>query len=249
MKLSVIVPSYREAENLELILSQLVGVLSSTGIEYEICIVDTETAMDNTADVCAGFKEVRYYNRTNGNFYGDAVRTGIRNFEGEFALVMDADGSHSPEYIPQLLTCSADTCADIVIGSRYCKGGNSDNGFFLKVMSKIVNSVYSFMFRLKVKDVSNSFRLYKKDVLKNLELECNNFDIVEEILIKARLNNKAILITEVPINFNKRGKGKSKRSFAKFVISYVKSIFKLKKIERKAKKEFKKNAGRKAESN
>lgn len=135
-----------------------------------------------------------------------------------------------------------ETKADIVIGSRYCKGGKSNNGIILKFFSKIVNGVYSVAFKLKVKDVSNSFRLYKTEYLKGLALDCNNFDIVEEILVKLNLFNEDLLSQEIPINFLKRNEGKSKRKLFKFIVSYLKTLLKLKKFERSYKKEKRRSA-------
>ena len=98
-------------------------------------------------------------------------------------------------------------------------------------MSLIVNTCYRIVFSLKVKDVSNSFRIYKSDMLKSVNLECNNFDIVEEILIKLSSKYKNIKIKEIPIYFNKRLYGKSKRHLIRFIFSYIFSIIKLYRIK------------------
>ena len=98
-------------------------------------------------------------------------------------------------------------------------------------MSLIVNICYRTVFSLKVKDVSNSFRIYKSEMIKSINLECNNFDIVQEILIKLSRKYKNIKIKEIPIYFNKRLYGKSKRHLIRFIFSYIFSIIRLYKIK------------------
>ena len=100
--LCVVIPAYLEEENLRLILPRIGNVLRSMSLEYEILVIDTCEPIDQTPNVCAQYLDVRYINRTRGNFYGDAVRTGIREANAHYVLFMDADGSHTPEFIPRL---------------------------------------------------------------------------------------------------------------------------------------------------
>ena len=229
MRISVILPAYKEAENLEKILPRLHESLKKINVPYEILVVDTMQPMDQTEEVCQK-NHCTYVNRQGGNLYGDAIRTGIRRAEGEYLVVMDADGSHDPDDIQRFYTETTNNDYDLVIGSRYCKGGNSHNGIILKFMSWILNVTYRIIFHLDVKDVSDSFRLYRASQLKALKLECENFDIVEEILIRLSLKYKKLRIKEVPIYFNKRVYGESKRDLVKFIGSYLKTIGRLLKI-------------------
>ena len=184
--------------------------------------------MDDTYEVCKNNNAV-YIKRENGNSYGDAIRTGITKSKGKYILIMDADGSHEPKSICKLYNKTNEDY-DLVIGSRYIKGGKTDNNFILKLMSWLLNVTYKFIFNLKVNDCSNSFRLYKSEKLKKLNLVCNNFDIVEEILIKLFKYNKNILVSEVPNHFKKRDEGVSKRDLIKFVFSYINTIKRLKRL-------------------
>ena len=155
--------------------------------------------------------------------YGDAIRTGFAEANGTYSVVMDCDGSHEPkELIPML--ARADSGADLVIGSRYVKGGHTDNNAILRFMSFCVNLAYRFIFGLKVHDVSDSFRVYRTEQVKPLNLECDNFDLVEEILIRLSLSVPSIQISEHPISFRKRQFGESKRDLVKFILSYIKTI-------------------------
>ena len=180
MELSIILPSYLEQKNLEVILPKLKTSLDELNLKYEILVIDTVEKMDDTPAVCQQ-NQVRYINREGGNSYGDAIRTGISKAQGKKVIFMDADGSHDPAFIKQMWE---NTNQDLVIASRYIEGGTSDNSPILILMSKIVNFGYAFVLNIKCKDVSNSFKMYEGQHLKELTLRCENFDVVEEILFK-----------------------------------------------------------------
>ena len=230
MELSVILPSHSEAKNLKEILPNIHSVLEQMNIDYEILVIDTMLPIDDTKIICEK-KGVICIPRENGNLYGDAIRTGFKYSKGKFVVTMDADGSHNPSDIMLFYTKIKNNC-DLIIGSRYIEGGKTHNGFILKAMSWVLNLSYSIVFRLRVKDVSNSYRMYKGDQIRGLRLECNNFDIVEEILIKLSLSKDQYKILEVPVNFAKREEGKSKRNLWIFVFSYIQTMIRLYIIKR-----------------
>jgi len=223
--LCVVIPAYLEEENLRVILPRIGNVLRSMNLDYEILVIDTCEPIDQTPNVCAQYLDVRYINRTPRNFYGDAVRTGIREANAHYVLFMDADGSHTPEFIPVLFNRRIDH--DVVIASRYTKGGNSDNNKALILMSKIVNVMYSVVLNIKCKDVSNSYKLYREDLLKDLKLHCKNFDIVEELLFKLSRMNRNLKICEVPYVFKARMFGHTKRNLVAFMFSFAFTLLKL----------------------
>ena len=231
--LSVILPAYLEEENLRILLPRLKNVLNSLTPRNEILVIDTETAMDQTKLVCDE-QGANYFNRTGGNFYGAAIKTGIEKANGKKIVFMDADGSHAPEFIKKLYDLRNE--ADIVIASRYIKGGVTENSAILVFMSLVLNITYSLVLNLKVKDVSNSFKLYDAGPLKELELECQNFDIVEEIIYKLSLLNKEIKIKEIPFTFKKRMFGETKRNLFVFIFNYILTIIHLRMMTARKKK-------------
>jgi len=220
--ISIVLPAYLEAENLKIMLPKINEVVSAIGCEYEILVIDTMEPMDNTKEICQENNAV-YVNRENGNNYGDGMRTGFAKAKYDYILVMDADGSHDPKDI-LLLYETIEKGHDVVIGSRYIEGGETFNSAVSRLMSKIVNIVYRTIFKIKVKDVSNSFKIYRADLLKQIKLHCNNFELVEEILIKLMILKKDLDIKEVPIRFSKRMYGETKRDLVKFVFTYIKTI-------------------------
>lgn len=224
IKLSLILPCYLEEENLRLLLPRLVKELITIGDTFEILIVDTMQTMDNTTDICIE-NNATYISREMGNNYGDAIRTGIKYAQGKYTIFMDADGSHSPEFVHNLYKYKNEY--DVVIASRYIIGGSTDNSRLLILMSYITNITYSRILNLPYKDISNSFKLYKTNYLKGLTLKCKNFDIVEEILYKIKRDHKEITVLEIPFSFKERMFGHTKRNLFFFILTYIITIIRL----------------------
>jgi dolichol-phosphate mannosyltransferase len=220
-ELSIVLPAYREAESLELLLPKLVQAAANLSSDFEIIVADSREPLDHTAHVCQA-QGVTHIYRAGGNSYGDAVRSGIARSTGTFVLLMDADGSHNPGVLPRLWARRKD--ADVIIGSRYIAGGGTENPRVLILMSRVLNYAYQFAFRLPVADVSNSLRLYRGEQLRSLHLVSNNFDIVEEILIRLVAGKTHSSALEVPMTFEQRKAGESKRNLPAFMLSYLSSM-------------------------
>ena len=224
MNLSVILPCYEEASNLELLIPRILQTLPCHVLNFEIIVVDTENPKDKTPLICKQFGVI-YVNRINGNCYGNALRTGIAIAKGSNIIFMDADGSHSPEFIPKLLEFADDH--DVVIASRYIPFGGTKNSLILERMSRVLNWSYGYILNIPCKDISNSFKLYRADKLKSLKLNCNNFDIVEEILVQLVRKYDSIKFKEVPFVFEMRKFGKTKRSLFIFIMGYIFTLIRL----------------------
>jgi dolichol-phosphate mannosyltransferase len=221
-------PAYREARALETFLPRLFTEAAALTPSFEVLVVDTMQPVDDTAAVAAA-AGARHIFRTGGNLYGDAVRSGISASRGNFVLFMDGDGSHNPLDMQKLWAQREQF--DIVIGSRYVKGGQTENPAILIWLSRMLNHVYRIVFGLRVRDVSNSFRLYRAAPLRKLTLESNDFDIVEEILLRLICGAAHATVTEVPVTFERRKAGESKRNLFKFALSYLSSIRKMRQFQ------------------
>jgi dolichol-phosphate mannosyltransferase len=234
LQLSIVLPAYEEASNLEWLLPKLHDLVGKLTPRYEILVIDTVTPKDNTPSVCDHHK-VRYIPREGGELYGDAIRTAVRQAAGEYIVLMDADGSHNPQYLIEMW--SHRTLSDLVIASRYVRGGKTENPALLIFMSLAVNIVFRLALGLKCYDVSNSFRLYRGADFRALRLTCNHFDIVEEILVKLITSHPGYQIKEIPFNFEKRKLGKTKRNLFTFVLGYIVTLLRLIRMKRDALKQ------------
>lgn len=233
IELSVVLPAYEEAGSLKQLLPTLKQSAQGLTSSCEILVVDTQEPRDDTPALCAALG-VTYLPRRGGDLYGDAVRTGMANARGRRILMMDADGSHNPRILPQLWQHR--DAFDLVIASRYVRGGETENPAILIFMSHVVNIIFRVLLNLKCYDVSNSFRLYRGDDMRSLQLECNHFDIVEEILVKLVGSRKEFRIKEVPSTFEKRKAGKTKRRLLVFILGYLGTLLRLLRLKAKAKR-------------
>jgi dolichol-phosphate mannosyltransferase len=231
VELTIMLPAYNEAATLRDLLPTIKSAAADLTPNFEILILDTQTEMDDTEEVCA-LNGVTHIRRSGGNQYGDAIRTGIARAQGVYLLCMDADGSHSASYFPSMWAQRENF--DIVIGSRYVAGGHTENPAILIWMSYAVNLTFRVVFNLHAKDVTNSFRLYRTSILKPMRLGSNDFDILEEILIRAVTHSPPARITEVPVTFGRRKAGESKRKLVQFAFGYLTTLRKLRKFQKAA---------------
>jgi len=234
--LTVMMPAYGEAENLRVLLPEIKKVIEELGVNAEIIVLDATPPVDDTQRVCIENK-VTWLPRQGGNRYGDAVRTGIRASTGEFVIAMDSDGSHNPQFIHEFWRNRAR--ADVIIASRYIPGGVTENPWLLVVMSRILNVIFKIFVGIPVYDVSNSFRLYRGDLLRSIQPTYENFDVLEEILAKLIWGRGAhtISILELPFRFEKRKYGEPKRQLVVFGIQFVTALFKLALLRAKHRKQ------------
>jgi len=232
MELSVVIPALNEADNLAKLLPQLHAVLSSLdgvssssrpGIEYEIIVVDNHST-DATTEVCVSSGATLIQQTDPG--YGGALWAGFRQASGQYVLTMDADLSHVPDFIPTMWNRRSD--AELVIASRYVQCGSAEMPWYREVLSIILNVAYTKLLSLPLKDISSGFRLYRASALRGLDLRSNDFDALEEILIKCYA--KGYKIAEVPFQYVPRTTGRSKVKLLQFGVSYLRTLIRMWKL-------------------
>ena len=227
MGISVVLLAYKEEENLRILLPEIKKYVEKCEKNYEILVVDTQQPLDNTEGVCREYG-ARYINQREPGF-GGAFRTAIAEARQQKFLILDSDGSHPPKYIPEIYRKFVHDKCDVVIGSRYCEGGESNDAKSSQIMSHFLNFAFRIALGLKAKDLSTDYRMYHTSDLKKVKLTCTNYDVLQEVLLDIKLNKPKhkIKIGEVPISFNKRIYGESKRQLFKFIMSYAGTIFRL----------------------
>lgn len=226
MGISVMLLAYKEEENLRVLFPKLKEALEQTGEEYEFIVIDTKEPLDHTKELCEEWG-ARYYNQEEPGF-GGAYRKGIQVANMDKLLALDSDGSHDPVYILELYKKFIEGYS-VVIGSRYVKGGYTADAKSSQIMSWMLNTAYRLVLGISAKDISTNFRIYHTEHLKAITLNCENYDVLEEILLKIKLlvGKKEFSIAETPISFHKRLYGESKRRLIPFIVSYIKTLFRL----------------------
>ncbi len=235
--ISVVLLSYKEADNLRILLPKIKKNVEKCGEDFEILVIDAPKKLDRTKEICDLF-DVRYYHQEKPHF-GGALRTGIKYAKKDKFLILDSDGSHLPKYIPAIYQKFESESCDIVIGSRYVKGGKNRDKALSVFMSQILNLTYRTALNLKVRDLSTDYRMYDTAQLKRVKLKCDHYDVLQEVLVKMRLRNNALKVEEVPICFEKRLYGRSKRKMLRFMLSYLKTLIYLMGLCKKRRREIK----------
>lgn len=211
MRVTVLLPTYNEADNISLLLPELLA------LPLSVCVVD-DNSPDGTGDIAAEWAarepRVSVVRRAGKLGLGTAYLAGFAwalEHGAEAVMTMDADFSHHPRYIPAILAAAEN--ADVVIGSRYVPGGDVLYPFHRRLLSKTANFVARAALGLRAHDCTAGFRLYRADVLRKVPLDrirSNGYSFLVEMLTFAQ--RAGIRIAEVPIIFADRERGVSKIS-------------------------------------
>jgi len=208
-QISVIVPTYREAENLPLLVPRIAAALRDAGLNFEVIVVD-DNSPDTTVAACAALASefpLRLEVRTTDRGLSSAVLHGMRLAKGTTFVVMDADLSHPPEKIPELVIRLADGDTDFVIGSRYVPGGKADDdwGMARWINSKIA-TVLAWPLTSARDPMAGFFALRRETFLKAERPNPIGYKIGLELIVKCHCRS----VNEVPIHFSDRVHGESK---------------------------------------
>lgn len=226
-KYSIIVPTYNERLNIALLVYLVFKHLPD--VDFEMIIVD-DGSPDGTQDVVKMLQEVYGEDRIllrarpKKLGLGTAYVHGLKHASGNFVVIMDADLSHHPKYLPSLIKKQMETGASIVTGTRYVKDGGV-HGWNLKrkLTSRGANVLAQTLLWPGVSDLTGSFRLYGKSVLEDVISTCVSKGYVFQMEIIVRASRKGFHIEEVPITFVDRVYGSSKLGGSE-IVEYLKGL-------------------------
>ena len=214
----VLLCTYNEGQNV----GKMLATLSEALPLADVLVVD-DNSPDGTAEIVREYaaQDARYHLllRSGKLGLGTALRDGIRwclDRQYNFLINLDSDLSHDPRANPAMLAACMRPNVDVAVGSRYIVGGSLEGlAWHRRLISRALNGYATRILRLPISDCSGSFRCYRTEVLRRLDLSqltCSGYGFLEEILVT--MYRRGARLTEVPIQFETRHAGESKLSLA-----------------------------------
>ncbi len=221
--ISVVIPARNEAETMAELLRRIRTVLEPRVRAIEILVVVSSREDPTSAVAEAGGARVLVQGSPG---YGGALREGLRAAAGDYVVTMDADLSHPPETIADLLAHR--DVAEVVVASRFVAGGSAQMPWRRALLSRVLNTVFRRALSVPVRDLSSGFRLYQRKVLLELELQSEKFDVLEEILVQ--IYTLGWVVVEIPFDYRFRVAGKSHASAVRFAPHFLRTLSRLWKL-------------------
>lgn len=231
-KYSVLLPTYNERENLPYMIYFLDEAFQKVKVDYEVIIVD-DASPDGTQRVATelqalfGSDKVVLAPRTGKFGLGSAYKHGAERATGNYIIILDADMSHHPKYIPNFIEKQRETGCDVVSGTRYVhEGGVYGWDFRRKLVSRVANYLAHLVLRPGVSDLTGSFRLFTAESFRRImqQMEAKGFVFQMEIIVRAK--KMGLDVREVPITFVDRLFGQSKMGTDE-IIQYLQQLWRL----------------------
>lgn len=221
MKLKVVIPTLNEAGNLSFLIDRLFA-LELPEVDLSVLIID-DNSDDGTKKIADRFAKdkaglIAVVSRNGERSFSSACIEGFTlaiKLGADLVVQMDGDGSHDPVYLPEMIDKIQK--AEVVIGSRYIKGGSIDPNWnkVRKLLSWMANKVVvPKILRIPVKDVTSGYRLWRKEALSRVinlsENMSSSYGVQVQLIHTA--NDLGFRIKEIPIHFAERKAGRSKMS-------------------------------------
>jgi glycosyltransferase involved in cell wall biosynthesis len=225
--ISIIFPAYNEEENIEKAVRNCLSVLEKfiSQKNYEIIVVD-DGSKDKTGKIADELqkkyvKHVKVIHHQKNKGYASALRSGFQNSRYELIFYTDADNQFEIEELKDVVPLIKETDVDVVVGYRK----NRKDPLHRLFISQGYNFLIRILLGIKVKDVDCSFKLFKREVLRDIEIKHEGWLVDTEILAKAI--KKGYKIKEIPVTHYPRKKGTSTLS----VSSIFHTFFELLKLK------------------
>ena len=224
MKLSVVIPCYNEKNTIH----KIVKSVKESGIkDLEIIIVD-DFSTDGTRDILENeikplVDKIIYHEKNKGK--GAALRTGFGEMTGDLAIVQDADLEYDPKEYVLLMQPILEGKADVVYGSRFMGSGPHRAVYFWHMVGNKFLTMLSNMFsNINLTDMETCYKMFKKDVIKSINIEEDRFGFEPEIT--AKIAKRDYIIYEVGISYYGRSYKEGKKIGAKDGFRAIYSIIK-----------------------
>jgi dolichol-phosphate mannosyltransferase len=207
---SIVIPVYNEALAIREILRRVLSAPLPSWAEIEIVIVD-DGSNDTTVHLIQDFirenpgsaQLIRLHQALINHGKGAALRAGFKLAQGQIIIVQDGDLEYSPNDYSRLLQPFEDTDTQIVYGSRFMRGIPRGMKFWNALANRILSLAVQILFRHSMSDEATGYKVFRKEVLSELDLKCRRFEFCPEFT--AKVLRRGYSIVEVPINYNPRG--------------------------------------------
>ena len=206
LRLSILIPVYNERTMVERSLAQVLTAPLPENLERELIIVD-DCSTDGTSEIldrlAAEEPCIRLIRKKKNEGKGAAVRTAIREAQGDFCLVQDADLEYDPSEYPTLLRPLLTGHADAVFGSRYLvREQTRILPFWHSMINKTLTLLSNMFCNLNLTDMETCYKVFRTDLLKSIPIRSDRFGFEPEITMKAA--KRKFRIYEVPISYHGR---------------------------------------------
>lgn len=221
---SVIIPTLNEGKNIDHLLSSVLESCSSKSYDLEVIVVD-DGSTDGTREAVTkrqSDRRIRLICREDKKGLSSAIVEGAQSAKGAVVVVMDADFSHPPEAVPELIAPVLAGTHDIAIGSRYVSGGSTPGWSLFRLFSSRFATLLAWPFT-NVHDPMSGFFAVRKERLACLRKEVQGFKIGLELLAAGGESLRAV---EIPIEFHDRQFGQSKLG-GRIILHYLRQLLAL----------------------
>ena len=223
MKLSIIIPCFNEFKTIDHIINRIRSVVKSN---YEIIIVD-DFSTDGSIDKINQINDNNIIKLFNDKNYGKgfSIRRGIQKTTGDIIIIQDADLEYDPTDYSRLIEPILEDKADVVYGSRFIGSEKRRVLYYWHSLGNFILTTFSNMLsNLNLTDMENCYKIFRSDIIKNIELKENRFGFEPEIT--AKIAKKNIRIFEVSVNYYGRKYSDGKKITWKDGFSALRCIIK-----------------------
>ncbi len=210
-KLSVLIPVYNEEKTIKKCVERVL-VAKILNMNLEVIIFDNNST-DNTKEILKSIKDprIKLLFKENNEGKGANIKNALNHATGDVVLFQDADLEYSPENFEDLLRPFFENEAEVVFGTRLSRAKTTRiTGFPNYIANKIITFLTNFLYNKIFSDISTGYKVFKKDIIKNLNITSNGFEIEPEITAKIS-KMKNLKIFEVPISIFSRNYDEGKK--------------------------------------
>lgn len=197
MKLSIIIPVFNEKHTIQKIIKKVRGL----DLKKEIIVVDDHST-DGTKEILKNYpqdEEVKVFFHKKNKGKGSAIRTALPYVKGEVVVIQDADLEYEPENLLNLLKPILENKAEVVYGSRILDPHNEKSYLRYFLGGKFLTFLANLLYNAKLTDESTCYKMFRAEILKDLDLKCKRFEFCPEVTAKVR--KRGVQIFEVPISY------------------------------------------------